>query len=289
MSIPTFAAPGSFTKPTVDSLVVSAPPPQPTSSGAKSNGKANVNTITNTAGSKKGKGKVSKELKDPSAPKKPQSSFFLFAAEERPKVLAELGNISAGEIGKELGRRWSGLDAVARRKFEATYAEAKAKYGEEMKNYVPSSEFLEEKAKKLQAGLESEAGKYFSFLEGNWRQIANENAGAGPKDVQDIIWDMWIKKNGGKGQQKKVKKAKDPMKPKKPLTAYFLFLSQMRKEVAKRSDVSMSNKDLLVMVGEKWGKLDLEMKQEFEKQAEKLKSDYLVEMEKYNKKKATEN
>ena len=36
------------------------------------------------------------------------SSFFLFAEEERLKVMSELGNISVGEVGKEMGRRWSG-------------------------------------------------------------------------------------------------------------------------------------------------------------------------------------
>ena len=43
-----------------------------------------------------------KMLKDPAAPKRPMSSFFLFGKEERPRVMAELGNISVGEVGKEL-------------------------------------------------------------------------------------------------------------------------------------------------------------------------------------------
>ena len=40
-----------------------------------------------------------KMLKDPAAPKRPMSSFFLFGEEERPRVMAELGNISVEEVG----------------------------------------------------------------------------------------------------------------------------------------------------------------------------------------------
>ena len=43
------------------------------------------------------KKKMTKVLKDPAAPKRPMSSFFLFSEEERPRAMAELGNISVGE------------------------------------------------------------------------------------------------------------------------------------------------------------------------------------------------
>ena len=73
------------------------PPPSvsPTASGAA------------TAEQKTTNRKMTKVLKDPAAPKRPVSSFFLFGEEERPRAMAELGNISVGEVGKELGRRWA--------------------------------------------------------------------------------------------------------------------------------------------------------------------------------------
>ena len=50
-----------------------------------------------------------KKKKDPLAPKKPLSAFLEFSIEERPKVVAEMGQISFGEVGKELGSRWRNL------------------------------------------------------------------------------------------------------------------------------------------------------------------------------------
>ena len=60
--------------------------------------------------------------------------------------MSELGNISVGEVGKEMGRRWAELDKDKKGKYETIQAKAKVKYEEEMKNYQPSKEFLEMKA-----------------------------------------------------------------------------------------------------------------------------------------------
>ena len=38
--------------------------------------------------------------------------------------MAELGNISVGEVGKEMGRRWSLLDRDKKVKYETIQAEA---------------------------------------------------------------------------------------------------------------------------------------------------------------------
>ena len=65
-----------------------------------------------------------KMLKDPAAPKRPMSSFFLFGKEERPRVMAQLGNI----LGKELGRRWAVLDKYRKGRYETIHMEAKARY-----------------------------------------------------------------------------------------------------------------------------------------------------------------
>ena len=86
-------------------------------------------------------------MKDPSAPKRPLTSFFLFARKERPRLIAELGNISVVEVGKELGRRWSRLDMAFKEKYDIAHIEAKSRYLDEMKNYKPSMQFLEKKAK----------------------------------------------------------------------------------------------------------------------------------------------
>ena len=58
-----------------------------------------------------------KVLKDPEAPKRPLVPYLMFAREERRKVLAEMGNMVVGEVGKEMGRRWGLMDQQAKEKY----------------------------------------------------------------------------------------------------------------------------------------------------------------------------
>merc|ERR1712079_243669 len=51
-----------------------------------------------------------KPIKDPNAPKKPLSAYFLFSQEGRLKVKAENPDYSITEVAKELGKRWATLN-----------------------------------------------------------------------------------------------------------------------------------------------------------------------------------
>ena len=64
-------------------------------------------------------GKNKKKVKDPLAPKKPLNPYLEFAKAERENVLADLGPMTIGEIGKELGRRWRTLNWNRRRSFRS--------------------------------------------------------------------------------------------------------------------------------------------------------------------------
>ena len=129
--------------------------------------------------------KTVKALKDPSAPKRPMSSFLLFSSEERPKLMAELGNIPNGEVGKELGRRWAVLDKNSKGRYETAYLEVKNRYEHEKENYQPSKEFLEKKAelgrKENKVGGSENMAEYFSFLEDNWRKVGEETKAVSPR------------------------------------------------------------------------------------------------------------
>ena len=50
-----------------------------------------------------------RKKRDPMAPKRPISAFLEFTRDERPKILAELGPKSFGEVSRELGSRWRSL------------------------------------------------------------------------------------------------------------------------------------------------------------------------------------
>lgn len=89
------------------------------------------------------KGIVKKKKKDPNAPKKAQSAYFLFMNKNRPMFQAELEK--TGLKGKELntsvakmaGEKWKTLTENDKKEFNDLHLQEKQKYDEEMKNYKP--------------------------------------------------------------------------------------------------------------------------------------------------------
>merc|ERR1712227_41841 len=78
-----------------------------------------------------------KPIKDPNAPKKPLSAYFLFSQEERLKVKAENPDYSITEVAKELGKRWATLNPDIKGSYEQRYQDARRLYESEMNNYKP--------------------------------------------------------------------------------------------------------------------------------------------------------
>ena len=231
------------------------------------------------------KAKVSKKLKDPTAPKRPLSPYIVFAAEERPKVVVEMGNIGLGQVGKEMGRRWNLLDKQIKERFEAAYIKDKARYEEEMKIYQPSQQFLMMKANQVKrfnelVGMETAMEKYFSYLLSSWRNVSEMNPTLAGKEVQEMVWLQWTRSKGITNdnviKQKKIKKIRDPAAPKKPLTAFFLFQMKMR-----MGGLVMTSK----AVAEMWNNLDNEGRQPFNTEEDELKKKYLQEMKIFKEKK----
>lgn len=84
------------------------------------------------SGQKEGKGKK-RSKKDPNAPKRALSAFFIFCNEERPKVRAAHPSYTVGEVAKELGKRWENVSDKS--KFERLAGEDKKRYEVEMEAY----------------------------------------------------------------------------------------------------------------------------------------------------------
>ena len=78
-----------------------------------------------------------KPMKDPNAPKKPLSSYFLFSHDERIKVRAEYPDYSITEVAKELGRRWAVIDPAVKAQYEQRYQESRKQYQNEVTAYNP--------------------------------------------------------------------------------------------------------------------------------------------------------
>lgn len=82
---------------------------------------------------------------DPDAPKKPTTSYFLFAADERKAIREELGTLTNNEMTVELAKRWNKLSEEKRQPWKQKYLEHFEEYKERKRAY------LEEVAKKRAA------------------------------------------------------------------------------------------------------------------------------------------
>lgn len=90
-----------------------------------------MKSYVSPAGAKKGK----KKKKDPNAPKKPPSAFFIFNSEHREKIKADNPGISITDIAKKSGEMWKKMSTTEKTPYEAKYAKLKEKYEMEVAAY----------------------------------------------------------------------------------------------------------------------------------------------------------
>ncbi|KAK8577349.1 hypothetical protein V6N13_027628 [Hibiscus sabdariffa] len=87
---------------------------------------------------------------------------------------------------------------------------------------------------------------------------------------------------------KKEKKAnKDPNKPKRPPSAFFVFLEEFRTTFKKENPNVKAVSAVGKAAGEKWKSMSDEDKAPYEAKARKRKADYEKQMKDYNKKQET--
>ena len=89
------------------------------------------------AGQAKPEVKKQKKVKDPNAPKKPPSSYLLYFMDQRAEVATGSPELGAGDVTRELARRWAALPPAEKATYEERadrskeeYLEAKATYTE---------------------------------------------------------------------------------------------------------------------------------------------------------------
>merc|ERR1711915_630217 len=85
-----------------------------------------------------------------------------------------------------------------------------------------------------------------------------------------------------KPRKRRQKKEKDENKPKRPQSAYFLWLNEHRDQI-KEENPGITITEISKMAGKMWG--ELTDKTEWDEKAKIAKADYLVAMEEYKKNK----
>jgi len=81
------------------------------------------------------KGQKKKRFKDPNAPKRPPSAFFLFCADFRPKVKSECPGLTIGDTAKKLGEMWNRSSSEDKQPYEKKAAKLKEKYDKDIVAY----------------------------------------------------------------------------------------------------------------------------------------------------------
>lgn len=80
-------------------------------------------------------GKRKKAKKDPNAPKRNMSAYFLFSVHIRPTVKIENPEAAFGDIARIISAQYKTLDAEERKNWDAKAALDKARYQREMEAY----------------------------------------------------------------------------------------------------------------------------------------------------------
>ncbi|XP_030871764.3 high mobility group protein B1-like [Gorilla gorilla gorilla] len=81
------------------------------------------------------KGETKKKFKDPNAPKRPPSAFFLYFSEYGPKVKGERPGLSVGDVAKKLGEMWNNTAADDKQPYEKRSVRLKEKYEKDIAAY----------------------------------------------------------------------------------------------------------------------------------------------------------
>ncbi|XP_007966934.1 high mobility group protein B3-like [Chlorocebus sabaeus] len=79
-----------------------------------------------------GPAKGGKRKKDPNAPKRPPSGFFLFCSEFCPRIKSTNPGISIGDVAKKLGEMWKNLNDSEKQPYITKAAKLKEKYEQDV-------------------------------------------------------------------------------------------------------------------------------------------------------------
>ncbi|KAL3362408.1 hypothetical protein AABB24_015013 [Solanum stoloniferum] len=201
--------------------------------------------------------KKEKKKVDPSK-KRPVPPYLLWCKDQWNEVKKANPNAEFKEMANLLGAKWKTISAEEKKPYEEKYQAEKEVYlkivGMEKREHEAMRLLDDEQKQKTAMEL---LEQYIQFQQ---EAIVNEN--------------------------KKKKKEKDPLKPKQPLSAFFLFTNERRAALLAENNNNV--KEVAKITGEEWKNMTEQQKAPYEEMAMKKKEKYLQEMEVYKKKKDEE-
>ncbi|KAJ6826581.1 high mobility group B protein 6-like [Iris pallida] len=185
--------------------------------------------------------------------KKPSTPYILWCKDQWNEMKKGNPNADFKETSNLLGARWKGLSAEEKKPYEEKYQQEKEAYLQ-----IVSKEKRENEAMKL---MEDEQMQ---------------------KTAMALLEQYLLFKEEAGKEGKKVKKEKDPLKPKKPVSAFFMYASDRR---AALHEEAKSMVEISKIAGEEWKNMTQEKKAPYEEMAKKRMEEYNRQIELYNQKK----
>ena len=183
-------------------------------------------------------------------PKKPKSPYLLFSLVYRKELVAARPEIKKGkDVMVLIGAKWKSMDAASKEKYKKEAGVLKAQYAKEMQAYEKKlAEFKENNPALLVVPESSEDSSSEDSSSSDEEQTRRKRKKLNPVD-------KFIKMNG----------------PKRPMSAYLLFVAHFRKQVGLENP-EMSQKDIMRRMGQLWKKTSMEERKPFNDQAAALKA-----------------
>jgi len=139
-------------------------------------------------------GKKGKKLKDPNAPKRPLSAYFLWLGEFRTRMKVERPEIvrDVKIFGVTAGEEWKKVTEEEREPYQARHLVLKANYEEAMKHYVAPKGFKGSNKKvRDPACPKKPSTAFFLFMADNRERIKAEHPGIAPAQIGKILGEEW--------------------------------------------------------------------------------------------------
>lgn len=256
--------------------------------------------------------RTKRKKKDPNRPKRPLTPYMVFVKENIKAVADSFPkDTKRSTIIKNCGERWRKLHAKKKEYFIGEAAKDKERFLEEMESYVPPAPEPAEKTGKRRK-KDPDAPKrpltaYMAFVSDHQQRLAKRHELQ--KDVMQEIGALW-RKTTDKDKKKYQKKAdgdreryriemesyvkpethqpkskkekKDPLKPKRVMSAYAFFVKEKRPQIAQKYDNNFENgKKIMKELGAAWAEASKKDKKKFVDKAARDKIRYNNQMERY--------
>uniref|UniRef100_A0A2C9WC65 HMG box domain-containing protein n=1 Tax=Manihot esculenta TaxID=3983 RepID=A0A2C9WC65_MANES len=187
--------------------------------------------------------------------KRPSPPYILWCKDQWNEVKKENPDAEFKEISNILGAKWKSVSAGEKKPYEEKYQAEKEAYLQLIAN-------------------EKREGEAMKLFEEEHKQ----------KTAMELLEQYIQFKQEAEKENKKTKKEKDPLKPKQPISAFFLFSNERRAALLSEKNVL----EVAKIAGEEWKNMTEEERRPYEEMAKKNKEKYLQEMEAYKQKKDEE-